>query len=475
MRLPAVRTPLRAALPLLLGCCLSCSGGAGAVPSALPGFPAGVPGAGDRLFPRAGNGGYDVTHYGLDLRYDPGPGELTGTARISATATADLGRLDLDLAGLTVHRVAVDGKPAGQGRDGTELVVRPPRPITRGARFEITVRYSGVPKLLTDPDGSHEGWFRTGDGAVALGEPVGSMAWFPGNDHPSDKATYDITVSVPAGLTVVSNGELAGRSSAGGRTAFHWRTTEPMATYLATVAIGHYTVTRSRTPGGLPLYVAVDPRSDDPGTAAALRRIPEILAWESGVFGPYPFASAGAIVARLPTGRGGYALETQNRPVFPGDDGPPAVAVGTLVHELSHQWFGDWTTPADWQDIWLNEGFATYAEWLWQQHEGGRSVARSAASAFADPADWAFPPASPTAAHLFDAPVYDRGALVLYELHRALGDRAFATLLRTWPAAHRGGNASTAEFTAFCAHLTGKDLTPLFATWLYGKAKPARL
>ena len=458
-------------MPFLLACALSCTGG-----GAAGGPPAGAPGVGDRLFPEAGNGGYDVTHYGLDLSYDPGSGRLRGTAVVTATATQDLKAFDLDLAGLTVTRVTVGGRTAAVHRSDTELTVRPARPLDRGARFATTVAYEGVPELLTDPDGSHEGWFRTDDGALALGEPVGSMAWYPGDDHPSDKAAYDITVSVPDGLSVVSNGELAGRRSTGGRTAFHWRAAEPVATYLVTVGIGHYDVTRSRTPSGLPLYVAVDPRSDDAGTAAALRRIPEILDWESRAFGPYPFASSGAIVDRLPRGEVGYALETQNRPVFPGDGDPPAVDLLTLVHELSHQWFGDSVTPRAWQDMWLNEGFATYAEWLWQAGHRGPSLDRSAATALADRAAWAFAPAAPpTPADISAAPVYSRGALVLYELHRALGDTAFTTLLRTWPAARRHANASTADFTAFCRHLTSHDLTPLFATWLYGTSRPAHL
>jgi aminopeptidase N len=448
---------------------MSCSGGGSA-------GAAGAPGLGDRLFPGAGNGGYDVAHYGLDLSYDPGSGRLAGTAEITATATEDLARFDLDLDGLTVTRVTVGGRPARVTRSGTELTVRPARALRRGAGFETTVAYEGVPRLLTDADGSHEGWFRTDDGALALGEPVGSMAWFPGNDHPSDKAAYDLTMSVPADLTVVSNGELADSRTRAGRTSYHWRSTAPMATYLATVGIGRYTVTRSRTPGGVPLFTAVDPRSGDPATAAALRRIPEILDWESARFGRYPFGSAGAIVDHLPSGLVGYALETQNRPVFPGDGSGPAADVPTLVHELSHQWFGDSVTPRSWQDMWLNEGFATYAAWMWQEHEGGDPVSRSAATAFADPAAWAFPPAAPpTAADVSDQPVYDRGALVLHELRQVLGDTAFATLLRTWPAAHAHGNVSTADFTAFCARLTTRDLTPLFATWLYGTDKPARL
>lgn len=475
--MPLRRTAPHAARRLLpaclagavLACLLSCSGGR-STPAA------GAPGVGDRLFPAAGNGGYDVTHYGLDLSYDPGSGRLSGTAVITATATQDLSGFNLDLAGLTVTRVGVDGRAARATRSGTELTVRPGRALPRGARFETTVAYAGVPRLLTDPDGSHEGWFRTGDGALALGEPVGSMAWFPGNDHPSDKAAFDVTVSVPEGLTAVSNGDLAGTRTAAGRTAFHWRSTAPMATYLATVGIGRYTVTRSRTPGGVPLYVAVDPGSDDPRTAAALRRLPEIVDWESGLFGRFPFGSAGAVVDHLPAGRVGYALETQNRPVFPGDSEGPAVDVPTLVHELSHQWFGDSVTPGSWQDMWLNEGFATYATWMWQEQQDGVPLARSAATAFADPAAWAFPPAAPpTAADVSARPVYDRGALVLYELHRALGDTAFAELLRGWPAAHSHGNAATAGFTAYCAGLTPRDLKPLFATWLYGTAKPARL
>ncbi|MFI1098009.1 M1 family metallopeptidase [Streptomyces sp. NPDC020917] len=466
-----MRAARHALLPLLLACCLSCSAG-GVVAEPV----AGAPGVGDRLFPHAGNGGYDVTHYGLDLSYEPSSGRLSGTAAVTATATQDLGRFNLDLSGLTVGSVTVGGHPAAFSRSGDELTVRPDKPLDRGEQFTATVAYAGVPRTLTDPDGSREGWLRTSDGAVALGEPVGAMAWFPCNNHPSDKAAYDLTVSVPGGLTAVSNGELAGTSQTGGRSVFHWRTSRPMATYLATLAIGHFDVSRSTTPAGLPLYTAVDPRSNDPATAAALARIPEILDWESGLFGPYPFASSGAIVAHLGSDQGGYALETQNRPFFPGDGDPPAVPLSTLVHELSHQWVGDSVTPRSWQDIWLNEGFATYTAWLWDAHEGGDTVDQSAAAAFAETAAWAFPPASPpTAADLFAAPVYRRGALVLYELRRTLGDAEFLRLLRAWPAEHRYGNASTADFTAFCAKFTGRDLTPVFRTWLYGAAKPAHL
>jgi aminopeptidase N len=455
---------------LFLACCLTACAGDGGSPAA------GAPGLGDPLFPHAGNGGYDVGHYGLDLAYDPASGRLGGTADVTATATRSLVSFDLDLSGMTVDSVTVAGQDAQFSRDGTELVVRPAEPLVRGEKFDTLVSYEGVPGVLTDPDGSQEGWFRTDDGALALGEPVGSMAWFPGDDHPSDKAAYDITVSVPHGLTVVSNGELAATTArAGGRTAFHWHVAQPMASYLATVAIGHYTITKTTTDDGLPVYTAVDPRSNDAQTASAVSRLPEIVEWESGIFGPFPFSSTGAIVAHLGDRQGGYALETQNRPVFPGNEGTPAMPVTTLVHELSHEWYGDSVTPHSWQDIWLNEGFATYAEWLWKEHEGGPTEQQSADAAFATSGNWTFAPASPNAVQLFAPPVYNRGALVLHELRRTMGDAAFFRLLRAWPAAHRHGNASTQDFTAFCTQFTAKDLTALFTTWLYGRAKPGHL
>jgi len=171
------------------------------------GAPSGDAGLGDPYFPKAGNGGYDVTHYDLRLAYDPGGAHrLTGTAVITARATEDLSAFDLDLTGLDVGSVTVGGRDARFSRDGQELTVRPQDELKEGATFRVTVRYSGTPRTVTDPDGSREGWLPTADGALALGEPTGSTTWFPGNHHPSDKAPYDIAVTVPQGMQAVSNG-----------------------------------------------------------------------------------------------------------------------------------------------------------------------------------------------------------------------------------------------------------------------------
>ncbi|MEU3283690.1 M1 family metallopeptidase [Streptomyces longwoodensis] len=434
---------------------------------------AGAPGVGDPYFPLAGNGGYDVSHYGLTLSYDPGTGRLTGRAVVTARATRDLAAFDLDLAGLDVRDVTVGGRRAGVRRSGQELTVRPAGAVGAGETFETVVRYSGRPRTLTDPDGSQEGWLPTADGALALGEPVGGMAWFPGDHHPSDKAAYDLTVTVPEGLTAVSNGQLTRATTSGGRTTYTWHTAEPMASYLATLAIGRYEVRRSTTGGGVPVYTAVDPEQAD-DSRAVLARLPEIMDWATYNFGPYPFSSTGAVVER--PGDAEYALETQNRPVFPG-----APDTGTLVHELAHQWFGDSVTPRTWRDMWLNEGFATYAEWLWDEDHGGDSAQETFDTLYDEGEDgdehlWDFPPAKPPgAAHVSGRPVYARGAMVVHMIRRTVGDDAFYDLVQGWTAAHRHGTASTADFTAYVErHAPDEDWAPIWKTWLYGKAKPPR-
>ncbi|WP_432105208.1 M1 family metallopeptidase [Streptomyces sp. bgisy091] len=452
---------LAALLTLATGCAPELGGSFGS--------PGGA-GVRDPYFPRLGNGGYDVTHYALDLDVGPSAERLSGTAVITARATRDLSAFNLDLAGLDVQSVTVEGRPAAVNRAGTELTLRPARAVAahlrEGRTFRTVVRYSGSPLIVKDADGSEEGWLRTDDGAVALGEPTGSMAWFPGNHHPRDKAAYDVRITVPEGRTAVSNGEQVSRRTAAGRTTFHWRTREPMASYLATVAVGRYTVRRTTTGGGLPVVTAVEP-SAARASAGALARIPEVLAWGEKRFGPYPFSSAGAIVGR--PGDAGYALETQNRPFFPG---PPDIDL--LVHELAHQWFGDSVTPASWRDMWLNEGFATYAEWLWSEDHGGASAQEHFREAYADEANWAFPASDPPGPEdLSRPPVYGRGAMVVHRIRQVLDDdAAFFGIVRGWLSEHRHGNASTAEFTAYVEEKSGLDLTELWDTWLAGDGRP---
>ncbi|MFI1167451.1 M1 family metallopeptidase [Streptomyces sp. NPDC020801] len=430
----------------------------------------GSAGAGDPYFPLAGNGGYHVAHYGLALRYDPRSRHLDGTAVLTARATQRLTRFDLDLKGLQVTGLTVDHVRAAYRRDGQELVVTPRTALPQGRSFRVAVTYSGTPGPVTDPDGSLDGWIPTDDGAFVAGEPQGAMTWFPANNHPTDKSSYDFALTVPEGRTAIANGVYLGKRTAHGRTTYRWRQSEPMAAYLATATVGTFKVERYTTRDGIEVYNAIDPR-EAAKAAPVLKKLPSVLDWESGLFGPYPYRAAGAVVDHAPGV--GYALETQTRPLY--DSAPD---LGTLVHESAHQWFGDSVSLTRWKDIWLNEGFATYTEWLYAEQHGGPSAQKAFDALYARPASdglWAYPPGDPGSGEkIFGAPVYARGAMVLHELRKAVGDPEFFRILRAWACSHRYGHGTSARFTALAERESGRNLDALFRTWLYTKGKPNR-
>jgi aminopeptidase N len=442
-----------------------CSHGASA-----PDFKDGAPGAGDPYFPTYGNGGYDVAGYDLALRYDPSSKVLNGTATITATATENLARFDLDLAHLSVQRVTVNGAAATSAISDDELVITPAHGIGRGSAMTVVVAYGGKPQQLQDRELGGGGWLPTSDGAVALGQPESASTWYPVNDHPSDKATFKLAMTVPDGLQVISNGVPGPHPSSAGWTTWNWAEGSPMASYLSTVAIGHYRVTTS-THDGKPMVIAIpDALPADGPAAKSVDRTGEIADFLATQFGPYPFDAYGAIV--VDDSRIGYALETQSRPTYASSfftDGANPVVV---AHELAHQWFGDSVALERWQDIWLNEGFATYAEWLWTEHSGGPTVAESFDRQYSG-FHWSDPPGDPGVTRLFGDAVYQRGAMTVYALREAMGDAAFAQLLKAWPSEHRDGNGTTAEMKALAEKLSGKNLDALFQSWLYGTTKPA--
>ncbi|MFG2057709.1 M1 family metallopeptidase [Micromonospora sp. NPDC048930] len=450
------------AVALLLG---GCTGGD-------PRFRPGAADAGDPYVPGAGNGGYDVGHYALTLRYDPADDRLTGQATVTATATAGLSRFHLDLAGLTVDRVRVDGAPAKHRRDGAELVVTPAQGLPAGKRFTVEVAYGGVPQPQPLPSAElgDGGFHATPDGAIALGQPESASTWFPVNDHPSDKATYDLAVTVPDGLAALSNGVPKGTESRAGWTTWRWSEGSPMASYLTTLVIGNYRVSTG-THAGKPLVTAVAAALPADGPAAtSVARTGEVADFLAGRFGPYPFEAYGGIVVADERIR--YALETQTRPVYgPGffRGGRPNTEV--VAHELAHQWFGDSVSLARWSDIWLNEGFATYAEWLWAEHDGGRSVAQTFDTVYAA-TDWTRPSVDPGRAGMFGDAVYQRGALAVHALRRAVGDETFFRIVRGWLAERRNGTATTADFVGYAERVADHPLRPLLDAWLVGATAP---
>lgn len=463
-------TTLSAAfLALATAACTASSGAVGPQPSAGVGSgAAGAAGIGDPDFPLDGNGGYDVAHYGLNLSYDPGSRRLAGVATLDAKATQNLSAFNLDLHGFTVSRVTVDGSGARFERSADELTVAAPATIAKGAGFSVKVEYAGVPDPVRNSSnlGTY-GFIPTSDGSFVASEPSGARTWFPSNDHPADKSTFDFQLTVPQGVTAIANGELAGEpKTTGGKTTFVWREKHPMATYLATMTTGKFEVRTGTSPGGIPIYAAADPRF-----TAGLNKLytlsGKITDYWATVFGPYPFSSTGGVVDDFAAG---YALENQTKPLYGGFEPDQ----GIISHELSHQWFGDSLSLTRWRDMWLNEGFATYAEWLWAEHIGDSTVEKTFRSYYANKADpmWSYPPGVARKDDLFDNSVYTRGGMTLHALRHRIGDETFFALIKKWADEHKYGNVTTDQFIALAEQMSGQQLDDLFDAWLFQPKRP---
>lgn len=455
---------MRVVRALLAGCALfSITAGSAAAATFTPGSS----GLGDPFFPNGGNGGYDVATYDLKLAYDPSTDVLDGKAVVTAKATQNLSRFNLDLRGFQISMLTVNGVAASYSRDGQELVITPRSGIRNGSPFRVAVDYRGIPEVITDPDQSIEGWIPTDDGAFVVGEPQGSPGWYPCNDNPRDKATFDFAVTVPAGLTAMANGILVSSTTSGGSTTWVWKETDPMATYLATSTLGKFDLSVSTMATGLPVYVAVDPQL---AKGQVLSKLTESVEFYSSLYGPYPFNAVGAIVDSAKVV--GYSLETQTKPNF-----PYVPNEATLVHEISHMWFGDSVTLTQWPDMWLHEGFATWSEWIWSEHQGNKTAAQWFKQLYNTPAQdtafWNPPAGNPgTPAFLFNGTIYYRGGMTLQALREKVGEFTFSRIIRDWATQNRYGNVTTPQFVAHAEKISGLNLANFFDVWLYQEGKP---
>jgi aminopeptidase N len=435
----------------------------------------GAAGAGDRLFPGLGNGGYDVQHYTLNFRYATSAPrqDVRGNAAIDALATQELSSLNLDYAGDAVTRVTVNASAARYRRRGKELIVTPREPIAQGARFRVRVAFRARPSRNWGVD---RAWFASPSGSFTEPQPNGAHRIFPSNDHPSDLATYTIKANTPAGATFIANGERQQRRTRRGRTSWIYQMREPMASELIQLAFGRLRVRNRGLHAGVRVRDVATP-GELPRIDSTLARVRDHLDYMVANAGPYPFRSYGTLVSdsRLP-----FALETQTLSLFGVLQGNLRSWEPIMVHELAHQWYGNSVVPARWSDLWLSEGHATWFQWTWMQERDNFDMVRHIRRVY-EAGDLLRDRYGPIAqprfgardiGSLYSAMVYDGAATALYALRQEIGDAAFRALLREWPRRYAHRAVTTQDYIALASEIAGRDLSAFLNTWLYGLEQP---
>ena len=424
----------------------------------------------DPYLPGNGNGGYRVLRYELDLDYRVASNRLAGRATITAQAVQSLSRFSLDLARLRVQDVRVDGGRASYAHRAGKLRIKPERPIGYGATFKTEIRYAGTPQPVPGRWGDI-GWDELTDGVLVASQPNGAPSWFPCNDRPDNTATFLVTITAESAYTVLVTGDPVSRRRRAGATTWVFERNEPTAPYLMSVQIGRYEMVNLGS-GGVPQRAAV-PRRLHAVFRQDFARHGQIMACLERLIGPYPFREYVVVVADDDLDD---PVEAQGMAVFGRNHLDGRRTHERLVaHELAHQWFGNSLTVAEWRHIWLNEGFATYAEWLWSDVSGGPSADSQAAQ-------WHFRLATqrngvlvadPGVDRMFDPVVYKRGALTLHALRRRIGEEAFFALLRSWVAEHRHQTVTTRQFRDHAQRFADDSLDDLFTAWLDRPALPS--
>jgi aminopeptidase N len=411
-----------------------------------------------------GDTSYDVTHYALDLTYSVHGNHLDGHATLTVVAAEDIDRVELDLHALNVQKVTVGGAAAKHSDKRNRLTIRLSEQLAAGAEVEIAVRYSGNPKPLRKRHLGSAGWEELSDGVIVAAQPHGAPSWFPCNDRPSNKASYRISLTTSSDYAVVANGNLVEQRRGSRMTTWIYEQPQPMAPYLATVQIGRYDVL-DISGADVPIRAAVPhaltARFDD-----AFGRQADMLDYFSSVFGDYPFDGYTVVVTEddleIP-------LESQSLSTFGAnilhDDWD---AIRLVAHELSHQWFGNSLTVSSWKDIWLHEGFACYAEWLWSEQSGHGDTHEHAVRHWGrlHELDQDVVLSDPGPDLMFDDRIYKRGALFLHALRLTIGETEFFSLLSGWASEHAYGSVSTELFEAFLKSRSDEDLGELVESWL---------
>ncbi|WP_067570275.1 M1 family metallopeptidase [Nocardia acidivorans] len=427
----------------------------------------------DDYLPQNGNRGYRVSRYELELVYRVAGNRLGGRAEITAVTTAVRDRYALDLAqSLTVSKVFVNGARASKyTHQRGKLIITPAQRIPAGGVLAVVVQYNGVPAPVRGRWGE-VGWEELTEGALVASQPNGAASWYPCDDHPSSKASYRISITTDTPYYALANGTLMRKQTRASQTTWVYEQPEPMATYLATIQIGPYRKHRLEAPRGAVPMQAVLPIRLRAAFDHDFARQPRMMELFAEKFGPYPFEGYTVVITddelEIP-------IEAQGISIFGANHCDGRRGSERLVaHELAHQWFGNSLTLRQWRDIWLHEGFACYAEWIWSEAAGEQTADHLARAAHhmlsRHPQDILI--GDPGPARMFDDRVYKRGALTLHALRLHLGDPKFFNLLREWTTRHRHASVTTDEFTDLAGHYSSTSLRTLWDAWLYSLPLP---
>ncbi len=425
----------------------------------------------DSVYPAVGDPRIDALLYDLDLGWDPGARRLEASAIVTFRAARTSKRFQLDLgAELTVGRLELDGESVGFVRRGKNLVIK--APIEADQRYELSLDYVGTPRPAPAPttrrDFSTTGFTVTDTGEVwTMQEPYGAYTWYPVNDQPADKALYEITVRAPSPWTGISNGQLTELVTDGETTTSSWQLTEPASSYLVTLAIGDYAHSSNTSAGGLRVDYWT-PR----GMVRDLQNLQtaaESVDWIEGRLGAYPFDSLGLVVTASMS-----AMETQTMITLGSND--YVLSPQVIAHELVHQWYGDQVSPADWSDVWLNEGMTMLMQWLYEDEHDIRPLRgtiRDARAADQGLRDEYGPPGAYDPLQFGGSNIYYTPGLMWNELRLELGDDEFFRIARSWLEQHDNTSVTREQIFAHWETETGRELSDFFAAWITGRTTPA--
>ncbi len=426
----------------------------------------------DSVYPDAGDPLVDSLHHHLDLAWAPEDERLEAVQTFTFRATDDAARFQLDFNDvLEIDSLTVDGDEVEYEQSADDLVVD--RAVEADEQYQVVLEYAGTPEPAEAPTSRDDfdggvGWNITADSEVwTTQEPYGAHTWYAVNDQPADKALYDFTLTVPEPWTGVANGELTATDEADGLRTTTWHLAEPASSYLVTVAFADHTLTELTSDSGVPIQIWS--LTDHPGSIGETEYAAEAMTWLEERLGPYPFDTFGVVI-----NDGGTGMETQTMITL--GNNPYATSKPVMIHELAHHWYGDTVSPADWSDVWMNEGMAMYLQWLWEAEENGQPVqdlVDEALSFDQTLRDEYGPPAAYDPAHFAQNNIYTIPGTMWHQLRLELGDEAFWDMVRAWPTEHENAAADRETYLDWIEQHTGEELSDFFDAWLLGKRTPA--